>query len=323
MVKFWSWMLLLGSAGWNTVAQSFEVVGTNELTFTWQDATGPVERYGIFVSRDSTELPLAPEQFVDQNTGMVHGEYGEELVIRIAAYDAFGHRSPLSEPMEVITFSEAGELEDLIYREDFEGYAPGQDPEGWYDSALATGSEERAELFETVELDDGSIALGTWLGRTNAHSQLMISGSESWRGYEFSGDLYVDHSQAQIGVTVYTQDPSAKSFYRLKRKKNGAFVLTLRRNPRIRCTGSREADIALSAKSWYSFRFQVLETVQGTLMRAKVWASNSPETASWPISCVDRDFTFRAGTIGVWAKGDGLKLWDDLEVRSLDPSILP
>ena len=57
--------------------------------------------------------------------------------------------------------------------------------------------------------------------------------------------------------------------------------------------------------------------VQAQRAIEKLWEEGSGEPDAWQIDCLDAAGTHRAGTAGVWSKGPGIKLWDDLEVRPL------
>ena len=71
------------------------------------------------------------------------------------------------------------------------------------------------------------------------------------------------------------------------------------------------------AGAWYRFRFRAQPEGDGTRLQAQVWEEGASEPNAWQIDCLDPAGTLRSGTPGVWSKGPGIKLWDDLEIRPL------
>ncbi len=320
MLRSCSLAILLVLAGCLSTAQALDLVDQNETTIGWASAAGPVYLYGVFVSRNSEEIPAEPEQLVAQNFVTVGGEFGDSLVVRVAAYDDYGHRSPLSEPMEEINFIEGTPIpaEDppstVFFSEDFEDYGPGEDPAGWYDSAKFDSFDEDPSLFSTFELDDGTMAFGTTSEEPRIHSHLVLGDSSTWSGYEVSGATFFGNNWAGVGVTIYSGYPSSDGYYSLRRGSRKEFRITHAQGQKLVCQGNKKSGVNPETDVWYEYRFQAFAEGANTRLRAKGWRSDSAEPLDWPIDCIEENASLEAGTIGLWSRGKGLKLWDDINV---------
>jgi hypothetical protein len=85
-------------------ARAVDLVGVNEAGFQWQPASGDVAGYDVFVARNGTAFPAAPEQRVGVAAARVAGAYGESIAVRVAAFDTSGQSGPLSPVSESVTF---------------------------------------------------------------------------------------------------------------------------------------------------------------------------------------------------------------------------
>jgi Viral BACON domain len=89
------WILLCAASLAAAPARSTDIIGTSA-NFTWAAASGPVAGYAVFVNRNGTGFPAAPDQLVTASQATVSGSYGDTIVIAVAAYDASNTFGPLS-----------------------------------------------------------------------------------------------------------------------------------------------------------------------------------------------------------------------------------
>lgn len=80
-----------------------ELIGVREATFRWAPATGPVAGYYVLVSRNGAAERV--EALSGDTTESVTGEYGETIVVRVAAFDAQGTSGPESMASDPVTFA--------------------------------------------------------------------------------------------------------------------------------------------------------------------------------------------------------------------------
>lgn len=315
-------LLLVGSAS------AVQVVGRESAQVSWVPASGPVEAYGVFISRNGEGFSADPDQFVSAPLATVAGEFGEVLLIRVAAFDAAGNQGPISPTSEPIEFVAPDEPEpgddaipdtaegDVLYFEDFQSYVAHEDPEGWFDTAAANSLEEGPALFETFEFGDGNVAFGSSSTLADIHSHYVGQASFQWSAYEYSGRMHVDDPNGGIGVTLYSGYPALDGYYQLRGHGDSTFSITSRGSSGMICAGGADTGVIVREDAWYWFRFQAFDVATGIRLRARVWHDADQEPSAWQVDCVDESATaFVSGAPGVWSTGSGSKYWDDLEVR--------
>jgi hypothetical protein len=79
-------------------ALGIEIAGRDDVELAWTPASGPVEAYGVFVSRDGG--PFRSEQYTRVPRARVRGRAGESLRVRVRAYGVVAGRTLTSEPSE-------------------------------------------------------------------------------------------------------------------------------------------------------------------------------------------------------------------------------
>jgi len=90
----------------NAAARAEQLVFGEEVTFEWRRASGPVDRYGIWVSVDGEPFPTTPDfETADTRITLV-GETSTIVAVRVAALDTQGHRGPFSRTSRNIVFLE-------------------------------------------------------------------------------------------------------------------------------------------------------------------------------------------------------------------------
>jgi len=77
--------------------------GATSATLSWDAASGPVEGYYVIVARNGSVSTVY--SFSNDTTETVTGEYGDTIVVQVAAYDASGLAGPVSLPSQAIAFS--------------------------------------------------------------------------------------------------------------------------------------------------------------------------------------------------------------------------
>jgi hypothetical protein len=309
-------LLLAGSAS------AVQVVGRESAEMAWAPASGPVDAYGVFISRDGEDFSAVPEQFVSEPRATVEGAFGQVLLVRVAAFDAAGNQGPLSptsEPLEFVASSEPDPVApegELVQYEDFQSYAGREDPEGWVDTAAGNSLVADPALFETFEFGDGNVVFGTSSIDSDIHSHYLVQSSDQWSSYEYSGRMRIAHPDGGAGVTLYSGYDTSDSYYRLQRHGGSSFSVDSHGASGIDCAGAADTGVVPYSDAWYWFRFQAFAAAWGTRLRAKIWHEADEEPSDWQVECVDESTAaLVAGAPGVWSMGSGEKYWDDLEVR--------
>jgi len=314
-------VLLAGSA------DAVQVVGRESAEIAWEPASGPVNAYGVFVSRNAGDFADEPDQLVAQPAATVEGQYGDVLLVRVAAFDSAGNQGPVSATSEPIEFvapdaTEPGEdplpdvaVGEVLYFEDFESYSGHEDPEGWIDTAAESSLEEAPALFETLEFADGNVAFGSSSVEADIHSHYLGQGSSQWSAYEYSGRVRVDDPDGSIGVTLYSGYPVSDHYHRLRGTGNSTFSIASRGTGGTGCAGATDTGVIVLDGAWYWFRFQAFDVAEGIRLRARVWHDADQEPSEWQIDCVDESAALVSGAPGVWSASGGNTYWDDLEVR--------
>jgi len=76
------------------------------VTVRWAPATGPVEAYAVFVSRNGQEFAIVPDHVVNETQVTLQGAVGDTLVVRVAARDKHGNQGPFSPDSDPIRVGE-------------------------------------------------------------------------------------------------------------------------------------------------------------------------------------------------------------------------
>jgi hypothetical protein len=202
------------------------------------------------------------------------------------------------------------------YRQDFEGYADNEDPQGWLDTGANNSLVENDSLFKVVDIGSDK-AFGTTSTSTNIHSHLVTSGIDTLSGYEYTGRMMITDAGAGIGVTFFSDYPQRDAYYRLRRHAgNPSFHITAHGT---NVSGNIYTYVTPQTDQWYRFRIQVNDTGTQTEILAKVWMDGQSEPVNWQASASDASTSrLTAGTIGLWSMGTGEKYGDNLAADSLN-----
>jgi hypothetical protein len=95
---------ILAASGAATRAE--QLVLGEEVTFEWRRASGPVDRYGVWVSVNGEPFPDGPDFETTDTRITLLGETSTVVAVRVAALDQAGQRGPYSRTSRNIVFLE-------------------------------------------------------------------------------------------------------------------------------------------------------------------------------------------------------------------------
>jgi hypothetical protein len=207
------------------------------------------------------------------------------------------------------TGSEIPATADALLRFDF---ASGSQTD-WQDTTANNGLSADDSLF-SVQSIGGNPALTTQSTDTNIHSHFVGEPSDL-TNVVYTGRMAIASSGGGVGVTAYSQYPSADVYYRLRVIRDGdTFQIA---NHYDSCSGDTNTGVTAQPGVWYEFEFTVSSTGSANRITAKVWKQGDAKPSSPQADCEDSaSGRPGSGTIGVWSMGSGEKLWDDLEVSA-------
>jgi hypothetical protein len=278
---------------------------------------------GAYGAPSSLGLPQADGQGVFSATIEVADE--ADVYIAIRAVDNAGLTSSLSNERIRIAPGSGGSGDtsgglstgteipanlDALVRFDFNSNAAAD----WFDTAAENSMSQDDRLFTVFSIGSNP-ALTTQSASTNIHSH-FVGDPSAFRNIVLTGRMAVGNSGGAVGVTAYSQYPSADVYYRL-RSTGGGGNFSLSGHPDS-CSGNADTGVPLQVDVWYEFELTISNEGVANRISASVWKQGAPKPGSPQAECVDSS-TSRplAGTVGVWAMGTGTKYWDDLEVVAL------
>jgi glucose/arabinose dehydrogenase len=188
-------LLLVAAAG--SAQAAFQVPGQTVL-FEWAPASGPVEGYVIYVSRDGGAFNPEASQPATSTSQEIYGQVGETLQVQVAAFDVQGNLGPRSTPSSPVQFAGAlgtpgnplateisAALDEPVY-------------------AASTGSDGRLFVVERAGririLENGQIFSTDFL---NIQSRVGTAGEGGLWGLAFDPDF----ARSGLFYVLYT-DPS-------------------------------------------------------------------------------------------------------------------
>lgn len=200
---------------------------------------------------------------------------------------------------------------------DFDRLPAGQAPVNWQQTGARSHYPGRNDLFRTIALD-GNTTYGADLPEEGNISLLAKRGALKWTNYTVRGQVMVTEEDGGVGVVVLAQGKD--QYYVLRRAKDApAFALHVWPAGLQTLAGRLDSGVVPVADVPYSFKIKTEATATETRIQAKVWPSDDGEPASYQIDAVDAsEVRLRAGTIGVWAGGPGLKCIDSVIVSTVE-----
>ena len=242
-----------------------------------------------------------------------------DLYVRLRAIGEDDVASPLSSEQMRPGITPGGEVTggtgitpnpDRTARYDFSGNSVGLSPAGWIDTGANSSLVRDDTLFGVTSLN-GDNAFYTGSYATDIHSHREVS-TVPYSLLTYSGRMATDRAGAKIGVTAHSQFPLSNVYYRLGVEDNGRFMIS--GHPSISCANP-DTGISATPGTWYHFEFIIEDQGSSTQIEARVWPENGSRPGTAQAACSDsRSSRSVAGTIGVWASGNGNKYWDDLQV---------
>ncbi len=239
-----------------------------------------------------------------------------------SAYDKYGNESELS---NIVPYQVPESYQDpddgnnggisFELKEDFENYAAGDNPSGWFDTGASNSMEEDSRLFKVFAANNQKV-FGTTSTLLNIHSHHIMSYIENLTSFEYSGRMMMTDPNGGVGVTFLSHYPFSDTYYRLRcTRNNSSFHIAERPQETTRVWGTKDTGVVPIPNEWYRFRIKVQDTGSRTEILAKVWHEHDPEPEHWQIDAYD-DTPQRlvSGSFGVWSGHAGAKYWDDLTV---------
>ncbi|MGB3613507.1 MAG: LamG-like jellyroll fold domain-containing protein, partial [Elainellaceae cyanobacterium] len=104
----------------------------------------------------------------------------------------------------------------VLLTENFDAYAAGATPSGWFGTGEENSRRGDNTLFKTVKLGN-TVAFGTETNAEDIHAHYGGPGALQWRNYSYQGRLYF--TGGNIGVTFLSRYPAADGhnyYYRLR-----------------------------------------------------------------------------------------------------------
>ncbi len=155
---------------------------------------------------------------------------------------------------------------------------------------------------------DGEILFQEGTSLTGAYFNLAMPDAERLQDYTVRGELRFSSERSGIGITFYSQMPAGRdAFYRLRRtpaKKE----MHLSPHGTVFSEGRTAYSTVTRPGRWYGFEIEAKTELEGTRVRARVWAVDEEEPPEWRIDCLDATPTrLTGGTLGLWSGGPGRK----------------
>lgn len=100
-------VVLTGLFGLAPPSRGAQIEG-DRATFAWGPASGPVDGYEVFVSRNGGAMS-GPEQVVSGTSATVSSVIGDSIVVQVRAVDSTGRTGPMSAPSEDVVFVQGSE----------------------------------------------------------------------------------------------------------------------------------------------------------------------------------------------------------------------
>lgn len=209
-----------------------------------------------------------------------------------------------------------------LWSQDFQFAATGTSVSGWMDTGAGNSLSEDDSLFRVVDAS-GNRVLSTSADQSNVHSHYLSSGADQWTNYEVRGRMRSSDPTGGVGITMYSQYPTADVYYRLRAYRGGAFEMVPHPDSAAIACVPATTGVVPAANAWYRFRFRVTPLSGANSIQAKVWADGKTEPSPWQTTCTDaRSNRPRKGAMGTWHAGPGTSQWDDLQIHPLGGSVV-
>ncbi|HBL27960.1 MAG TPA: hypothetical protein DD490_14065, partial [Acidobacteria bacterium] len=150
------------------------------------------------------------------------------------------------------------------------------------------------------------------------HGLADEGGPLAWSGVDVLCDTWIDGEDTGSGLAVHSRYVLGEDrMYRLRRTgaengQPGSFLLVAHGTT---LTGDVDTGVEPRPGRWYRMRVRTAVAPGVVRLSAKVWPAAEREPAAWQAQAEDRSrFRIPAGTVGLWAWGEGTVLYRDLQV---------
>jgi predicted MPP superfamily phosphohydrolase len=153
------------------------------------------------------------------------------------------------------------------------------------------------------------------------------SGPLAWSGYEAVVSVRVDQEWTGAGLALHSRYVLGEDrLVRLARARAraadpGTFALSF--NGTAATGGEADTGIAPEPGRWYRLRARTEVERGRVVVRGRVWPEGEAEPAAWQAWLEDRSpYRLAAGTVGLWAWGEGTAAFRDLRVADAAGRVL-
>lgn len=120
--------LATGFIGSHIDAEIIDLYGAKDVTLTWAPASGPVAGYYVIVFRNDS--PGTVEKLSAEPAATLRVQYGDEISVSVAAFDAMGVAGPLSARSDTLRFNRRSDAASAPASSDDDGGSPSPGPDG-------------------------------------------------------------------------------------------------------------------------------------------------------------------------------------------------
>jgi YD repeat-containing protein len=223
---------------------------------------------------------------------------------------------------------------EVVFSDDFQSYGSPTNPPGWVDTAIGSSKPEAGGLFKTwPDPLQGNKATNIVFGSRSAsgrpegnnprmgHFSTLTTKNFSASGrFEYRGRFLRTTTDSHIGFTFLSSYPEKDSYYLIglwSVPGSNDLSMQLFGFGAGSITGTTNSGFTPAENVWYRFAIQVDDTNGATNIRARFWADNATEPATFSINAQDASATrLRTGRIGLWAAVNGANYFDDLYAKS-------
>ncbi len=228
---------------------------------------------------------------------------------------------------------------DVVYEENFNGFAAQANPPRWIDTTVGKISGRRRlvnaglPIYRTWldPLDAANVVFGTKEAAGNAGETEARFGVFSTletpsfaRNLEYSGRFLRGGSDTRIGVTFFSSYPEKDRYglIGLAPASEGRLTMQLFSFGTGTFSGSTDSRFTPEPNVWYRFRVLIDSEGIETSVRAHFWRDGDAEPSIDSIAATQRDAErLAAGRIGIWSAVSGGAYFDDLTVSSGSPPV--
>jgi RHS repeat-associated protein len=188
----------------------------------------------------------------------------------------------------------------------------GEDPAGWFDSAPGNPTQEAPGQFKiwTDPRAAGNHAFGK-RGASDSYSHYRDATFGADSAFLWIGRVYRERTASLAGMMFFSTAPTPVAYFQLGQVASNGTVRLSSVN-RGALTGDTETGVVLTPNRWFRFAIAAAPLGDGVRITASVWPDGDPQPESWQVDATAPGAP--AGWIGLWASGNGSKLWDDFDV---------